>query len=169
MYIYREQNSCRQTSHKIEVSGPGDITPFSMSEQVLTENNIWVAKHNDSGKYLIVFGVIPGVAYVCMRNGDNKDPDARSYTVEGFAIPSITFLSPPVLSVLLETEDSAEADFVACAMGAAAKMSLKSIDPRALPIDFAISMSSGDPPPPRMEHIRADESGNKQVVSETWL
>ena len=140
-----------------------------MSEQVLTENNIWVAKHNDSGKYLIVFGMIPDVAYVCMRNGDDEKPEKRSYVVEGFPIHSITFLSPPVLTALMDVHYSTDADFIACAMGAAGSVSLKSVDPRAIAINFNFSRTDGDPPPPRMEHIRADESGNEQVVSETWL
>ena len=109
------------------------------------------------------FGIIPDVAYVCMRKtkGD-KGETSLSFTVTGMAIESLKFLTPP------ELEEAMKADpTLTHAYAAAEHTPLGEVDPRAIAIDFSFQCT--DHTATHMVHGRIDEEGNETVERVTQL
>ena len=123
---------------------------------------MWVAQCRQTSLYTVVFGIIPDVAYVCMKKtrGD-RGGTSFSFTVIGMPIDSLKFLTPPELEEAMKADST-----LTYAFAAAEKMPLGDIDPRAIVIDFSFQCT--DHTATRMIHGRRDEEGN-ETVEETDL
>jgi hypothetical protein len=129
----------------------------------VSEDTIWVAQCKTTGLYTVVFGIIPDVAYVCMKKtkGD-KGETSFSFTVTGMTIESLKFLTPPELEEALKADST-----LTYAFAAAEQTPLCDVDPRAIAIDFSFQCT--DHTATHMIHGQRDEDGNETVERETQL
>ena len=128
-----------------------------------SSDNIWVAQCKTTGLYTVVFGIIPDVAYVCMKKTKgNKGESSFSFTVTGMTIESLKFLTPPELEEALKADST-----LTYAFAAAEQTPLGDVDPRAIKIDFSFQCT--DHTATHMIHGKRDEAGNETVETETEL
>ena len=127
----------------------------------ISEDTIWVAQCKTTGLYTVVFGIIPDVAYVCMKK-TKGDKGESSFTVTGMTIESLKFLTPPELEEALKADST-----LTYAFAAAEQTPLCDVDPRAVAIDFSFQCT--DHTATHMVHGRIDEEGNETVERVTQL